>query len=161
MRTLSTLWILCSLLVTASGSHAAEASTPRSPELLEELAWISGAWSSTGDGVLAEEHWTTPAGGMMLGLHRDVREDGTFFEYLRIEETAEGIQYVASPQGGPATAFRLTDSTPGRAVFENPAHDFPQRIVYTRDGDTLCAGIAATGEDPKPERTWCWQRGSL
>lgn len=29
------------------------------------------------------------------------------------------------------------------ATFENPAHDFPQRIVYRRTGDSMVATISA------------------
>lgn len=152
------------LLLTCLGVLPAQASdTAPTPATLDDLAWMTGSWSATSeDGTVSEEHWTTPAGRLMVGMHRDVRKDGgAFFEFLRIEETAEGIHYVASPRGGPATAFRLTGSTPHRAVFENPDHDFPQRIVYRRDGDTLCAGIAAMDHEPDESHTWCWRRASL
>lgn len=153
---MKSLWILGLLLAVP-----AAAQLPEAPPSIEDLAWMAGAWSAEGDGVTSEEHWTAPAGGLMLGMHRDVRPDGTFFEHLRIEAGDDGIAYVASPQGGPSTTFPLTEAGPGRAVFENPAHDFPQRIVYTREGDTLCAGIAAAGKEPEPRHVWCWQRGSL
>jgi hypothetical protein len=42
----------------------------------------------------------------------------------------DGIFYIAQPQGNPPTEFRLTESLGNRVVFENKAHDFPQRIVY-------------------------------
>jgi hypothetical protein len=29
-------------------------------------------------------------------------------------------------------------------VFENPAHDYPQRVAYTRKGDSLLAWIDGT-----------------
>ena len=34
--------------------------------------------------------------------------------------------------------------TSNEAVFENPAHDFPQRVIYKRDGDKLNARIEGT-----------------
>ena len=30
--------------------------------------------------------------------------------------------------------FRLTSVESGRVVFENPTHDFPQKIIYQRNG---------------------------
>src|SRR5262245_33485585 len=98
---------------------------------LNQLAWISGTWVGTEGRVEMEEHWTAPKGNLMLGLHRDVTGDRTVsFEFLRIEKTAEGIAYIAQPQGRPPTSFRLIDSSQARVVFENKTHDFPQRIIY-------------------------------
>jgi hypothetical protein len=46
-------------------------------------------------------------------------------------------------------------------VFANPQHDFPQRILYWRDGDALCAAVegALQGEETREE--WCWAASSL
>ena len=46
-----------------------------------------------------------------------------------------GVFYVATPEGEGTTAFRLTRAVDGEALFENPAHDFPTRIRYRREGD--------------------------
>ena len=90
--------------------------------------------------------WTqrnSPAGGAMLGLSRTVsRGKMVAFEYLRIVEREWGLEYVAQPGGRPPTQFVLTELGKTRAVFENPRHDFPQRIVYELSGDgVLIASI--------------------
>jgi hypothetical protein len=125
---------------------------------LSHLAWLNGSWYSENGQV--EEHWTTAKGSVMLGLNRDCSRPGrAFFEYLRIEERQDGIYYVASPRGGPATSFKLTTLEKHRAVFENPAHDFPQKIVYHLDAqDRLCATVSAK---KGTQLHWCWQRGRL
>lgn len=41
-----------------------------------------------------------------------------------------------------------------RVVFENLAHDFPQRIVYWKDGDLLAARIEATVRGQKRSEEW-------
>ena len=83
----------------------------------------------------------------MPGLNREVASNGrTQFEFLRIEQRATGqIVYVASPGGGPTTDFTLTQLGTQRATFENPAHDFPRRLTYWREGNVLHA--RAEGED--------------
>jgi hypothetical protein len=93
-----------------------------------------------------EEHWTEPAGGILLGLHRDVKEGRTvLFEFLRIEETPDAVTYWASPKGRPATPFKLVEHAEKRVVFENKDHDFPQRILYWIDADgSLAARIEGT-----------------
>jgi hypothetical protein len=38
----------------------------------------------------------------------------------------------------------LKPGKPGQAVFENLAHDFPQRVIYRRCDADLCARIEGT-----------------
>lgn len=127
---------------------------------LSELRWIAGHWTGVQDGIEMEESWLAPKGKTMLGLHRDVKNDRTVsFEFLRIEATAEGITYWASPRGKPATPFRLIESSGKRVVFENAQHDFPQRIIYwLSSDDSLHAKIEGTlGGKPASEE-WAWKR---
>lgn len=110
---------------------------------VSDLAWLAGCWASVGGETGSGEQWTIPAGGTMLGTSRTVREGRTVaFEFLRIREREYGgIVYLASPSGGEATAFELVAVAEDHAVFENPDHDFPQRIVYDRQGDGMTARI--------------------
>ena len=118
---------------------------------LADLAWIAGAWQTEGGRRQTEEHWTQAAGATMLGMSRTVAGEKTVeFEYLRIEQRADGIYYVAHPQGrSPGTDFKLTRATATEAVFENPQHDFPKRVIYRKGADdTLTASVDA-GEGTK------------
>ncbi|MDX2114787.1 MAG: DUF6265 family protein [Planctomycetota bacterium] len=108
------------------------------------LSWMAGSWAGPHDGGVIEEHWMLPSGGAMMGMSRLVVNDrALFFEFLRIEERADGaVVYVAQPRGRcPAVEFTLTAVEVGSATFENPAHDNPRRIRYTlsNDGATLTA----------------------
>lgn len=126
---------------------------------LDDLAWISGTWEGTSGSVRQEEYWSRPAGGLILGIHRDLfSENRSFFEFLRIEQRDDGIFYVAMPRGRVGTDFRLIELQDGRAVFENPDHDFPQRIIYTRDGDTLSARIEGAENGKQRSSGWSWRR---
>ena len=112
---------------------------------LADISWISGDWQTEPGGRRQiEEHWTPVAGGSMLGMSRTVAGDKTVeFEYLRIEQRADGIYYVAHPKARcPGTDFKLTRASATEAVFENPQHDFPKRIIYRKSGgDVLTASI--------------------
>ncbi|HEX2120831.1 MAG TPA: DUF6265 family protein, partial [Thermoanaerobaculia bacterium] len=102
---------------------------------VEDVAWIAGHWTATD----TEEVWLAPRGGLMTGMSRTVKNGRASFEFIRIQETKDGVFYFAQPGGRPAVAFRLVEATPTRAMFANPEHDFPQRITYAlRDGQ-LCA----------------------
>jgi hypothetical protein len=118
---------------------------------LAGLDWMSGHWQQRRESGLVEELWMPPRGGMMLGLNRTVRDDlpRGQFEYLRIEETKDGVFYMASPSGGKPTPFELVEGGDGHALFVNPEHDFPKRIEYALDGKGhLVVSIGA--DEPGP-----------
>lgn len=120
-----------------------------------DVAWLAGAWVGTRgtEGKTSiEERWSPPLGGAMLGVSRTVaREKMVAFEYLRIVERDGGLVYVAQPNGAPRTDFVLTELGAKRAVFENPRHDHPQRIVYELSAEgRLSAAIGfAKGGRPR------------
>lgn len=124
------------------------------------LSWMTGSWSGSQNGTEMEELWTAPRGGSLLGLHRDVSGGRTVsFEFLRIEATADGLTYWGSPQGRPATPFRMVESAKDRVVFENREHDFPTRILYWLASDgTLHARIEGTLRGQPASEEWAWRR---
>ena len=146
LLTTSILIFICFLLV------AGTALTQTPSHSISELSWMSGDWQTPAGGrVQIDEHWTQSAGGSMLGMSRTVGADKTIeFEYLRIEQREDGIYYVAHPKARcPGTDFKLTRLSSSEAVFENPQHDFPKRIIYRKTSeDALTASIDA-GEGTK------------
>lgn len=111
---------------------------------ISDVSWIAGDWQTPAGGRRQiEEHWTTAAGGSMMGVSRTIAGDKTVeFEYLRIEQRADGVYYVAHPKARcPGTDFKLTRASATEAVFENPQHDFPKRIIYRKTDDGLTASI--------------------
>jgi hypothetical protein len=103
---------------------------------LDDLSWLAGAWSAASEHSSVEEHWTPPAGGMMLAVSRTIVDGkAVAFEFLRIEERPDGIVYVAQPNGRPGTEFRLTQLEGQRVVFENPGHDHPKLFRYMKTAD--------------------------
>jgi hypothetical protein len=163
MRQSGWIRIVASLsLGLVAASHLAAQSAKAGPaKSLDALAWMAGSWSAADGAKTTEEHWTQPAGGLMLGLHRDVDGAKTAFEFLRIEEKAGKITCLAMPQGGKATPFELVESSAEKAVFANPAHDFPQRILYWREGGSLCAAVEGPMNGETVSERWCWKPGSL
>ena len=68
----------------------------------------------------------------MIAVSRTVRNSKTIaYEYLRIEETGEkSLALFASPSGQNTARFDMVSLTENEVIFENPEHDFPQRIIY-------------------------------
>ena len=137
MRQLVIVGALLSLTTLPQPAHAASVS---------DLAWLAGCWSSRGGEAGSEEHWLAPAGGSMLGLSRTVVDGKTVaHEFMQIRETAPGqLAFIARPSGQAEATFPLARLGPNEVVFENPSHDFPQRVIYRLQGDQLQARIEGT-----------------
>lgn len=105
-----------------------------------DVAWVGGTWVSepaAAGGSVTEERWTAPAGGVMLAVARTLRgPQMSAFEFLCIAERDGSLVYHAMPNGrAPATEFVLTRLTSDSATFENPSHDYPKVIKYSKRQD--------------------------
>jgi hypothetical protein len=126
---------------------AAGATVQAQPDPLAPVAWMAGCWAQQGREAGSVEQWMAPAGGLMLGMARTLKNGRVVeFEFMQIRADADGqLIYVAQPQGRPPTEFRLLRQGEAEAVFENPAHDFPQRVIYRLAApDRLAARIEGT-----------------
>jgi len=153
---------IASLMLFLAAAGIAPAVAAEDP--LAGLAWMAGDWMGVDGevgGVEMEERWTEPRGGMMLGIHRDVKAGKAVdFEFFRVAATPEGIVYFASPRGRAAVPFKAIESKDKRVVFENKEHDFPKRIIYWAGEDgTLRARIEGDPGDKEKAMEWTWRRG--
>jgi len=115
---------------------------------MDSLGWMAGCWEgSFPNGRTVSEQWMKPAGNVMMGMSRTVKNGKTVaYEFIRLEQSEDGtIRYIARPSNQPEATFTLILHENQKAVFENPQHDFPQRIIYERiSGDSLVARIEGT-----------------
>ena len=127
------------------GAPAAPAQEPpaAAPPSVDDLAFFAGCWEGDlGEGLTIRETYTAPRAGAILGNSQVVRGGETvFFEFSRIADDGSGVAFRPYPNGETTVSFTLTRSGPGEAVFENPDHDHPQRIVYRREDDRLTAEV--------------------
>jgi len=95
---------------------------------LDKLSFLKGCWAGPG----TFEMWMKPEAGSIMGIGRTIRNGKVVnAEFFSIVESADGITLnVQLRLGGAVTPFRAKEVTPSSAVFENPEHDFPQRIIY-------------------------------
>lgn len=125
---------------------------------VSDLAWLSGRWLTADNGRWTEEVWAGPRGGTMMGFSwtgegSNIGE----YEYLRVQSGEDDeVVYLARPGGGPGVGFQLVQAEGTSATFENPSHDFPQRIRYQRDGDVMVATISKL--DGSNAMRWTYRR---
>ena len=108
---------------------------------LADFDWLAGSWSGAMFGLSAEEHWSTPKAGGMLGSFRLLGEvpSKTIYEFLLLEEDAAGIHlrfqhvgpgYKVWEQDGPLE-FKLVSAEGRVYTFESPdPAQSPTRLTY-------------------------------
>lgn len=148
MKTLIALAATLSLAVPAFAADS-----------LADISWIQGQWRATqADGAVVTETWLAPEGGVMPGISRTIEGAKGRVEFMRIDEKGGQIAFTAIVGRQPPTTFVAKSRTADEVVFENPAHDFPQRIVYRRCGEKLCAAIEGTMNGKLQRMEWTYDR---
>jgi Domain of unknown function (DUF6265) len=126
------------ILAAAASIFLIAADAPPAPD------WMAGAWEEKSGDDWNDEFWTTMRGGVMMGAARVGKGDRfTMWESTRIERDADGgLIFWASPKGAPPSPFAMVKASETMIEFANPAHDYPQRIKYWRDGAMLKAEVS-------------------
>jgi hypothetical protein len=139
------------LLVLFLASASALAQSHR----VTALEWMSGTWIHADDRQRVMETWVGPANGLMVGANMTAWTSGrSAFEFMRMGDTPEGVSYYASPRGRPAVEFRAKELSGHRVVFENAEHDFPQRVIYWKEGEVLAARIEGMVKGQQKSEEW-------
>lgn len=152
------------LLLFATGGIAHAVSAPPSLQQsssLDGLRFMTGCWrgqfgsGAAGPGTI-EEYYSTPTSNMIIGVTRFMRAGRTVdFEFTRIMASDSGVTLMPQPRGRPPTSFRMTASDSSSALWENPQHDFPQKISYRRiAGDSIIAAIEGPGQNGTQRMEW-------
>ena len=97
-----------------------------------DFSWMTGCWAFERDGKRYEEVWLRPLADGAQGMARTMQDGKTLSsEFTRLTINPGGeIHYIANPSGQKEARFLLTRLVGTKAEFENPAHDFPQKIIY-------------------------------
>lgn len=128
--------LLAATLLATSGAAFGQSNRVAS------LDWMAGNWAQDSAKEKVMEAWVGPGNGLMVAVNLTTMPGGRkTFEFLRISDTPDSMSYFASPGGRPPVEFRFKESGDKRVVFENLGHDYPQRIIYWKDGDLLAARI--------------------
>lgn len=108
------------------------------------LGIVLGCWSGAGsDGSELEESYRRDGENIVGSSSFRESNEVVANETTSIVVTDEATTLTPTIQGQPSVPFTLLPSTHAQTlVFENREHDFPQRIIYRREGvGTLVARI--------------------
>ncbi|BCW88980.1 hypothetical protein sos41_21340 [Alphaproteobacteria bacterium SO-S41] len=158
MGSMKSIAFAAALAAFAGGANAED--EHGGPPKIVQMSFLTGNWREVKDGKTTEEHWIGPVGGLMAGTTITYSDGAkTTVELMTIEVRDNTFVFVARLDGQPTTVFTLKEADNGYAMFENPDHDFPQRVIYTFNGeDTLNARIEGTMDGKEAAMEWHYTR---
>ncbi|MGF7075682.1 DUF6265 family protein [Mucilaginibacter sp. R-33] len=111
--------------------------------------WLIGSWKNQSAKTVDIETWKKLNDSTFIGRSYSLTgADTVSSEHIRMEQHKGKLYYIPTvnnQNGGKAVTFTLTSSNNKHLVFENPEHDFPQKITYTQiTNNSLVAEISGT-----------------
>lgn len=120
--------VLLAFVLASTAQTASDAS--------KVFAILEGIWQA--EGRETYEKWESTAAGF-FGKGYEIKEGAEkVSETLEIRVIDGALFYLATvpdQNNGATVRFKLTEIAADRAVFENPEHDFPKKLIYQRTGD--------------------------
>jgi hypothetical protein len=116
-------------------------------EKIKSANWLLGKWETkTAEGTLSES-WKQLNDSTFQGESFFIKNKDTLhFESILLQQNGEELFYNATVKGqneNKAVTFKMTVGTEKQLVFENPKHDYPQKITYSQiKKDSLVASIS-------------------
>lgn len=122
---------------------------------LEKMSWLVGEWENKmPEGVLTET-WTKSNDSTFIGKTLFINEKDTLHsEDIVLTQKGETLLYIPTVKGqndDKPIEFKMTESkTENEFAFENPKHDYPQKIVYKKVSDTNLVATISGKQQGKP-----------
>ena len=135
------------LIVTLLSCKKSDSSDKNEKDKIKTAHWLLGTWENkTAEGNLSET-WEKVNDSTYLGQTYFIKgKDTIHFETIQLQQKGEELTYKANVQGqneDKPVPFKLTKTTEKELVFENPKHDYPQKISYKSvSKDSLIAEIS-------------------
>ncbi|MFC2130678.1 DUF6265 family protein [Bacteroidota bacterium] len=114
-----------------------------------QFGWLNGIYKYENVAEDTYEEWHMP-GDTLKGRSFEVKNSDTLItEELEIFKGKDKLIYyiatVKNQNQGKPVYFKLISNDSNRYVFENLEHDFPERIIYFREGKDI--RVSLQGED--------------
>lgn len=120
---------------------------------IQSLNWLVGEWQYIQGEMLFTEQWQlSPDNSFYIGTGIAYKNNKIVSqEEMRISLENEELYYIVTVKNhneNQAIPFRLSSSTNNSVLFENPHHDFPQKIEYTMiNQDSINAVVSASSNE--------------
>lgn len=104
---------------------------------LSQLYWILGKWQINESNNF--EEWEKVSDDLYRGKGYETRKNDTLLtETINIVQRGKEVFYiptVTNQNEAQPVEFKLVSTSATELIFENKNHDFPQRIIYIKNGE--------------------------
>lgn len=144
------------LLVITVVSCKKSGSDANEKDKIKAAHWLLGKWEyKTPEGNLSET-WKKVDDSTYNGQSYFIKaKDTIHFETITLQQKGEELTYTAIIKGqnnDKPVPFKLTQSTEKEMVFENPKHDYPQKITYKNVSKDNLIAIISGIQSGKPAK---------
>ena len=138
----------------------APASRAQSGARIASVSWLTGCLEMRRGNRVVEEQRMPERAGTMVGMGRSVGARGLDdYELTVIQQDGDRLLFVAHPRRQPVATFVARVASADSVVFENPDHDYPQRVGYRRIGaDSVLAWIDGTSNGKQRRVDFAYRR---
>jgi hypothetical protein len=133
----------------AATETATEVAAPAGNDKIRDLHWLAGWWQQvTPEGTIFEK-WERNEDGSMTGSGGFIKGTDTMVsETIALQVVDNVVQYIPTVKdqnNGAPVPFKLTYAAADSFLFENPGHDFPDKITYKHvDEQHMTASISGS-----------------
>ena len=150
-------------LVTVVGLAILCAWTTKQTSNITKAEWLIGAWENKTQRGSIYETWSKMNDNEFSGMSYIIKEkDTVVFENIQLVQEQDGLFYIPTVKNqndGLPVRFAAKTNSETQLVFENPQHDFPQIISYTKiTADSLVAEISGTKNGQERKQTFPMKR---
>jgi hypothetical protein len=130
---------------------------------ITKAEWLIGTWENKTQRGSIYETWSKTNDNEYSGMSYIIKEkDTVVFENIRLVQEQDGLFYIPTVKNqnyGLPVRFTAKTISESQLVFENPQHDFPQIISYTKiSADSLVAEISGTKNGQERKQTFPMKR---
>lgn len=108
----------------------------KKPSALKKASWLIGTWENKTKRGSIYEAWMQKDDSTLAGRSYMIKGTDTMtVETISLEQRNGVLSYIptmSNQNEGKPVPFKLTAASGDALVFENPEHDFPKKITYTR-----------------------------
>lgn len=148
------------IIVAAVLFFSCQKKSEKNFEQLEKMNWLIGSWEHLMPEGLLTETWTQENDSTFVGKSYFIinNKDTVHSESIRLTEQQDVLVYSATVKGqnnDEPVNFKLNSDTENAFSFENPKHDYPQKIVYKKVNETsLIATISGKQQGKQTEESY-------
>jgi hypothetical protein len=143
--------VLLTAIILITSAYTSQAQSSAKYNELKKAAWLLGSWQQESAKGFTTETWKKLNDSTYQGKSYELNgKDTVSSETIRLEQHGGNLYYVPTVKNqndGKPVTFTMVKSSAGSLLFENPTHDFPQKIGYTKiNKDSLLAEISGVAK---------------